>query len=51
LIKGVSSVGGETGVFKVTAGGWNGFQFDDPAKNPKQVTFELYDAQDRHVEI
>ncbi|MGB9463475.1 MAG: hypothetical protein WBR10_00040, partial [Candidatus Acidiferrum sp.] len=51
LLKGVSSVGGETGIFKVIEGGWNGFQFDDPTKNPKRVTLELYDAQDRHVEI
>lgn len=51
LLKGVSSVGGETGIFKLTAGGWNGFQFDDPAKRPKTVTLELYDAEDRHVEI
>jgi hypothetical protein len=51
LIKGVSSVGGETGIFKVTAGGWNGFQLGDPAKSPKKVTLELYDAQDRHIEI
>jgi hypothetical protein len=51
LIKGVSSIGGETGIFKVAAGGWNGFQFDDPAKSPKKVTLELYDTEDRHVEI
>ena len=38
-------------IFKVTVGGWNGFQFDDPAKRPKRVTLELYDAEGRHVEI
>jgi hypothetical protein len=51
LIKGVSSVGGETGIFQVAAGGWRGFQFDDPSRRPKKVTLELYDAQDRHIEI
>jgi hypothetical protein len=45
LIKGVSSVGGETGIFKVRAGGWGGFQFDEPARNPKKVTLELRHAR------
>ena len=51
MIKAISSVGGETGLFKVETNGWRGFQFDDPAKAPKKVTLELYDFQDRHVEI
>jgi len=50
-IKAVSSVGGETGIFKVQANGWKGFQFDDPSKKPKRTTLELYDSQDQHVEI
>jgi len=50
-IKAVSSVGGETGLFTVDMNGWKGFQFDDPTKKPKRVTLELYDAQDRHVEV
>ena len=51
MVKAISSVGGETGLFKAQANGWKGFQFDDPAKEPKKVTLELYDSQDRHVEI
>lgn len=51
MIKAMSSVGGETGVFNVAANGWKGFQFDDPAKRPKRVTLELYDSQDQHVEL
>jgi len=51
MIKGISSVGGDTGLFKVGAHGWRGFQFDDPTKNPKKVTLELYDSNDQHVEI
>jgi hypothetical protein len=51
MIKAISSVGGETGLFKASANDWKGFQFDDPAKQPKKVTLELYDSQDRHVEI
>jgi hypothetical protein len=51
LIKGISSVGGETGLFRVEEKGWKGFQYDDPAKKPKKVALELYDSEDRHVEI
>jgi hypothetical protein len=51
LIKGISSVGGETGLFHLEEKGWKGFQYDDPAKKPKKVTLELYDPEDRHVEI
>lgn len=51
LIKGVSSVGGETGIFNVEANDWKGFQFDDPAKKPKRVTLEVYNSQDQHIEI
>ena len=51
LLKGISAVGGETGIFSVSANGWKGFQYDDPTKKPKRVTLELYDSQDRHVEI
>lgn len=50
-IKGISSVGGETGLFSVQANGWRGFQFDDPAKKTKKITVEVYDLQDRHIEI
>jgi hypothetical protein len=51
MVKAISSVGGETGLFNVQSGDWKGFQFDDPSKKPKRVTLELYDSQDRHVEI
>jgi hypothetical protein len=51
MVKAISSVGGETGLFKLKSKAWNGFQFDDPSKKPKRVTLELYDSQDRHVEI
>lgn len=51
MIKAISSVGGETGLFKAAANDWKGFQFDDPTKQPKKVTLELYDSLDRHVEI
>ncbi len=51
MIKGISSVGGETGLFNVRAHGWKGFQFDDPTKKPKKLTLELYDSNDQHVEI
>ena len=50
-IKALSPVGGATGIFEVAANGWRGFQFDDPAKKPRLVTLELYDPQDRRVEI
>jgi hypothetical protein len=50
-IKAVSSVGGETGLFTVSASGWKGFQFDDPSRKPKRITLELYDPEDRRVEI
>jgi hypothetical protein len=50
-MKAVSSVGGETGLFRVDGSGWKGFQFDDPSKNPKRVTIELFDANDQRVEI
>jgi hypothetical protein len=51
LIKGVASVGGETGLFNVEWQGWKGFQFDNPDKKPMRVTLELYDSNDQHVEI
>jgi hypothetical protein len=51
MVKAISSVGGETGLFKLESKDWNGFQFDDPSKKPKRVTLELYDSLDRHVEI
>lgn len=50
-IKAVSSIGGETGLFRVDGNGWRGFQFDDPSKKPKRITLELYDVEDRRVEI
>jgi hypothetical protein len=50
-IKAISSVGGKTGLFSVQANGWKGFQFDDPVKKPKNITLEVYDLQDRHIEI
>jgi hypothetical protein len=51
MLKGVASVGGETGLFKVEQHAWKGFQFDDPNKKPKRVTLELNDDKDQHVEI
>lgn len=51
LIKGIASVGGNTGIFAVEADGWKGFQFDDPAKKPKRVAVELFDTQDEQMEI
>jgi hypothetical protein len=51
MIKAISSVGGDTGLFKVSANGWRGFQFDDPAKKAKKVALELYDPEGSHVEI
>jgi len=51
MFKAISSVGGNTGIFVAEANNWKGFQFDDPARNPKQITLELYDDQDRHVEV
>lgn len=51
LLKVTSAVGGDTGLFNVEASDWKGFQFDDPGKQPKKVTLELYDSQDRHAEI
>lgn len=51
LLKAMSSVGGDTGLFEIEANGWKGFQFDDPEKLPKRIALELYDSQDRHVEI
>jgi hypothetical protein len=51
MIKGVASVGGETGLFIVERQGWKGFQFDNPDKKPKRVTLELNDSKDQHVEI
>jgi hypothetical protein len=51
MIKGVASVGGETGLFKVEQHGWKGFQFDNPDKKPKRVTLELNDSNDQHIEI
>lgn len=50
MLKGTSSVGGQTGLFQVQSQGWRGFQFDDPSRNP-QVTLEVYDGEDRHIEI
>jgi hypothetical protein len=51
MVKAISSVGGETGLFEVQSSGWKGFQFDDPSRKPKSVTLEVYDTQDQHVEI
>jgi hypothetical protein len=51
IMKGITSVGGGTGLFEVQTRDWKGFQLDDPAKNPVKVTLELYDLQDEHVEI
>jgi hypothetical protein len=51
VLKGISSAGGETGLFEVQSSSWKGFQFDDPSKTPKRVTLELYDNHDQHVEI
>jgi hypothetical protein len=51
MIKGVASVGGETGLFNIERQGWKGFQFDNPDKKPTRVTLELNDVKDQHVEI
>ena len=51
MVKAISSIGGETGLFELDSKDWNGFQFDDPSMKPKKVTLELYDSEDRHVEI
>jgi len=51
IMKRVSAVGGETGLFELQANRWKGFQFDDPSKSPRKVTLEVYDNQDRKVEI
>lgn len=51
MLKGISSVGGDTGLFKIEKQGWKGFQFDDPTKKPKRVTLELNDSKDQHIEI
>jgi hypothetical protein len=51
MLKAISSVNGETGLFSVEKQGWKGFQFDSPDKKPKRVTLELYDSKDEHVEI
>ena len=50
-LKAASSVGGETGLYKVAANSWRGFQFDDPSKKANQVALELYDTEGGHVEI
>jgi hypothetical protein len=46
---GVESKHGLTGIFRIGANGWKGFQFDDPAQNPKSVQVDLYDSQHRHI--
>jgi hypothetical protein len=51
MLKAISSVNRETGLFNVEKQGWKGFQFDNPLKQPKRVTLELYDSKDQHVEI
>jgi hypothetical protein len=51
MLKTISSVGGDTGIFSVETNGWKGFQLDDPAKKPKKITLELYDPRDRHAEV
>ena len=49
-IKGsVESIHGQTGIFRIAANDWKGFQFDDPAKSPKGVQVDLYDPRDRHI--
>ena len=51
MIKGIASVGGETGVFRRETNEWVGYQFDDPFRLPRRVTLELFDREDNHVEI
>lgn len=51
MIKAISSVGGDTGLFSVSSNDWKGFQFDDPARAPRRITLELYDKNDKHVEV
>jgi hypothetical protein len=49
-IKGsIDSGHGGTGIFRIGANGWKGFQFDDPAQKPDRVQVDLYDSQDHHI--
>ena len=42
---------GGTGIFMVGTVDWSGYQFDDPARNPKHIRLELYGPQDRYLQI
>lgn len=50
-IKGISTSGGETGIFRVASSDWKGFQFGDPSKKPRRIVLELYDSNDRYLGI
>jgi hypothetical protein len=51
MLKAVSTVGGNTGLFRADRNEWKGFQMDDPAKKPASIALELYSPADEHVEI
>lgn len=36
LIRAISWLGGETGLYKVAATDWKGFQFDDPSQKTRK---------------
>jgi len=37
MFKAISTVGGNTGVFRADRNEWKGFQMDDPAQNPSSI--------------
>ena len=51
MFKAISTVGGNTGVFRADRNEWKGFQMDDPAQNPSSIALELYDSSDEHVQF
>jgi hypothetical protein len=51
MFKSISTVGGNTGLFRADRNEWKGFQMDDPRQSPPSVALELYSPADEHVEI
>ena len=47
----IDSGHGETGIFRIGANAWKGFQFDDPTERPEKVQIDLYDTHNHHVEM
>ena len=47
----IDSGHGGTGIFRIGANDWKGFQFDDPVQKPGRVLIDLYDSQDHHIEM